>query len=1453
MKTARNPLLLLLTGTLVACGGGTTPAATNTPPSVSVKSDGRAITTSTYLRSGSAVQIAATDPDVGGSITKVTYAIDGGARVSLTPAASITLPVGNLRGGQHELAVDATDNQNATTSIKVPFLIDAAAPTITQLTLNGQAAAATTTYTVGDAVLLDIAARDTRGDAANTAGPVTAIRVYENGSLVKSGSGGTLNVDLSKTAAGAARAAGTSVITVEVEDSVGYVTTRTLTLTFNAATDNGGAVAPTFTWLSPASDFVKGGGSVTLRATATRNGQDLSSQIVYTATCGTISGNVWTLGADCADGSKQSVTATVTDGGRSFSSPARVITVDASDPTVQITSPQQGQSFTQNPIKISVTGTDAVSGLDRILVEASRDGGASYTQVGVVTAASGEVTWAPMNGTYTLRATATDKTGRTSSSTLDGIKVNLTSSDATPPAVTLAPLPTTPQRATVTVTATATDADSGIAKVDLYDGGTLITSNATGINGKYTFSVDTTKFSDGTHTLRAVAFDNAGLSSETSVTLTVDNTAPAVNWVSPADGAITGGTVTLNATTNEGTVTYTVDGTTLSGNTVTFQRDGAHTITATATDAAGNRTVNSIRVTSDATKPTAQITSPTQNQMFTSSPVSISVIGQDGETGLANIKVYANDGVTDELISTLAAAGTVTWYPRKTDGTPYTIRAVATDRAGNTSDAAQVGNIQAKTASKLIASPAVTITPPAAAPRGSTYSANARLYVRGPLTVQATATTDAPSLTQAELQIDGQTLTSTTTAPGTPTFNFDFDTLNEGLHDVGVRFTDSVGTTGISKTSVYVDKTAPVITWNAPASGALSNTDVTLSATAQDNASGVKGSVTYTESGQPITSPVTSEGLHTVTATATDNVDNVATRTVSFTIDKTAPVVVPGLPATTQEFNTAPVTLTATATDNLSGVASMELLVGQSGQPLTTLGQQNGASYSAVFTPTQTGTYDVRYVARDVAGNVTSSVTRSFRYSVTTAPAEQAPAPVLDVVGSAPFSGNMAVNVSGNFDAASQVDRMILQITDSKGVVDNSTYVTTQARATFSVDTTRFANGPLKLQVIAYTKTGLRGLSGETSVQVQNLTSPDFRVVSPSDGATVNTPSVPVQLTLTKRSADYTITQPIQVELLDYRGVTVAQTTFSTTDSAVCSGNTESLTCTTSFDVAALPADTYIIRARTTVQVDPAGANVTRLLETSSRFTHNTVSVLPPASTIRFPAITETQKPGQLDSLSGVLISVSDNTGVKVVEARVVGPFDATRPLTLNGTTQCADSLPVTGRAPVDVLLLNYGYDTPILSGNVVLGNLDIDGSAYVPDNNPNERYDLRVTVQDTEGNRNIQCIPVTINRAAIRAARPTYNLSTVKEASTVSGALNYTAGTWQLAGAANRSRAAALLYFNGIQQNISFNNDFTGSVSYKIAFGDPGTYQVVWLVEDMTTGIVTSVAGEVVSVTRNP
>ena len=471
----------------------------------------------------------------------------------------------------------------------------------------------------------------------------------------------------------------------------------------------------------------------------------------------------------------------------------------------------------------------------------------------------------------------------------------------------------------------------------------------------------------------------------------------------------------------------------------------------------------------------------------------------------------------------------------------------------------------------------------------------------------------------------------------------------------------------------------------------------------------------------------------------------------------------------------------------------------------------------------------------------------------TPAPVEKAPAPTIKVVGTGPYSGNMSVVVSGNYDATSTVDKVVLQITDSSGVVDTSTYTTTAAIQTFSIDTTKYANGTLTLKAIALTKSGARGESSETAVTVQNLTNPELAVAAPGNGTTVTTPLVPVKVTLTKRNADFTIqNNAITIEVLDYRGVVVKSETLKTDDPAKCTGNTTAnVTCNTTFDMAAYPADIYTIRVRSTVIV--AGSTTPQPLEIMSKFTTNTASVNPPASTIRFPAFSDAGKPATLDSGSGFLVNVSDNTGVDYVEARIVGPYTEDS-IVMNGTTQCLQSQPVAGEAPVNVLLLNKGFlAKPLGPVDVFLPSLDIDGSAYVPNTKAGQRYDLRVTVADVEGNRNIQCVPIIIQRNVARPAYTTAMTTSPAVADPTPGKLTFTSAKWTLGGLTNRSRVAAVVYFKNEQQSSSFFSSVTGEAKVGVSFGEEGSYNVVWLVEDMTTGVVTTVPGETISVSRNP
>src|SRR5436309_13477693 len=127
----------------------------------------------------------------------------------------------------------------------------------------------------------------------------------------------------------------------------------------------------------------------------------------------------------------------------------------------------------------------------------------------------------------------------------------------------------------------------------------------------YSVAWNTATVGNGSHTLTAAARDAAGnrtTSSPVSVTVSnADTTPPAVSISAPASGATVSGTVTVSASASDNIgvagVQFLVDGANLgaedtsspysvSWNTTTVG-NGSHTLTATARDAAGNRTTSS--------------------------------------------------------------------------------------------------------------------------------------------------------------------------------------------------------------------------------------------------------------------------------------------------------------------------------------------------------------------------------------------------------------------------------------------------------------------------------------------------------------------------------------------------------------------------------------------------------------------------------------------------------------------------------------------------------------------------------------------------------------------------------------------------------------------------------------------------------------------------------------------
>jgi hypothetical protein len=190
-------------------------------------------------------------------------------------------------------------------------------------------------------------------------------------------------------------------------------------------------------------------------------------------------------------------------------------------PTATLTSPSNGATFTA-PATISLAAT--ASDTDGTISRVEFYNGT--TLLNSDTTAPYAFTWSSVAaGTYTIKAVAYDNSGASGSSSTATITV---SGPNQPPTVSLT-APTTGSTftapASITMSATATDSDGTIAKVEFYNGTTLLGTDTT---APYSFTWSSV--AAGTYTLKAMAYDNSGASTGSATsTVTVSqatSTAP---------------------------------------------------------------------------------------------------------------------------------------------------------------------------------------------------------------------------------------------------------------------------------------------------------------------------------------------------------------------------------------------------------------------------------------------------------------------------------------------------------------------------------------------------------------------------------------------------------------------------------------------------------------------------------------------------------------------------------------------------------------------------------------------------------------------------------------------------------------------------------------------------------------------------------------------------------------
>jgi hypothetical protein len=301
--------------------------------------------------------------------------------------------------------------------------------------------------------------------------------------------------------------------------------------------------------------------------------------------------------------------------------------------------------------------------------------------------ASGTGAWsfttaALANGAHSLTATATDAAGNTG---VASAALSVTVDTSAPVAPSIASFST--DSGTVgdnitndnTLTLTGTAVANTTVKV--FDGVTLLGSVA--VDGTGAWSYTTAALANGAHSLTATATDAAGNNSAASAALsvTVDTSAPVAPSIASfstdsgtvGDNITNDNTLTLTGTAEANSTVKVFDGATLLGSaiangagawsyTTAALANGAHSLTATATDAAGNTGVASaaLSVTVDTSAPVA----PSIASFSTDSGTVGDNITNDNTltltgTAEANSTVKVFDGVT--LLGSAIADGTGAW------------------------------------------------------------------------------------------------------------------------------------------------------------------------------------------------------------------------------------------------------------------------------------------------------------------------------------------------------------------------------------------------------------------------------------------------------------------------------------------------------------------------------------------------------------------------------------------------------------------------------------------------------------------------------------------------------------------------------------------------------------------------------------------------------------------------
>src|SRR5213078_1223018 len=453
-------------------------------------------------------------------------------------------------------------------------------------------------------------------------------------------------------------------------------------------------------------------------------------------------------------------------------------------------------------------------------------------------------------GAHSITVTATDAAGNSAT-----CSTTLTVSDATVPTVSCSAIP--PISANDTCQAAVPNVLAGVTVSDACSASNAITLTQSPAAG--------TLVGLGAHSITVTATDAAGNSATCSTTLTVsDATVPTVSCsaIPPISANDTCQAAVPNVLAG-----VTVSDACSASNAITLTQSpaagtlvglGAHSITVTATDAAGNSATCSTTLTvSDATVPTVSCSA-------------IPPISANDTCQAAVPNVLAGVTVSDAC----SASNAITLTQSPAAGTlvglgAHSITVTATDAAGNSATCSTTLTVSDATVPTVSCS----AIPP--------ISANDTCQAALPNVLAGVTVSDACSASNA---------ITLTQSPAVGTL------IGLGTHSIIVTATDAAGNSATCSTTLTVsDATVPTV--SCPAIPPIS-ADGTCQAAVPNILAGVtvsdacsaSSAITLTQS--PAAGTLVGLGAHSITVTATDAAGNSATCSTTFTVsDATVPSV----------------------------------------------------------------------------------------------------------------------------------------------------------------------------------------------------------------------------------------------------------------------------------------------------------------------------------------------------------------------------------------------------------------------------------------------------------------------------------------------------------------------------------------------------------------------------------